>query len=57
MKRLKDIRTDFEVLFMTGFTDDVIVHHGIDGSDVPVLRKPFRREALARKVRQILDGR
>ncbi len=42
-------------LFMSGYTDNVIAHHGILEDGVDFLQKPFTRQDLAAKVREILD--
>jgi two-component system NtrC family sensor kinase len=45
------------VLFATGYTRNAIIHHGRLDTDVDLLTKPFTTEALARKLRQLLDGK
>jgi PAS domain S-box-containing protein len=51
------LRPDLPVLFTSGYTEDAIVHHGRLDPDVHLLRKPYRRQELAAKLRQRLDGR
>ncbi len=53
---VRQSRPDIRVLFATGYTRNAIIHHGRLDADVELLTKPFTSEALARKVRQILDG-
>jgi len=55
IETLKQMRQDFKVLYMSGYTDNAIVHHGILEKGVNYLQKPFTFEGLARKVREVLD--
>lgn len=45
-----------KTLFMSGYLDDTVAHHGVLEDDVTFLRKPFTPKTLARKVRAVLDG-
>lgn len=45
------------VLFMSGYTDDVVVRHGLLDADVAFIQKPFTPTELARRARSVLDGR
>ncbi|MFZ0959706.1 MAG: PAS domain S-box protein [Terriglobia bacterium] len=53
-KHLSTLHPETKVLYMSGYTDDAIVRHGIMQGDTPFLQKPFSPEALARKVREML---
>jgi two-component system cell cycle sensor histidine kinase/response regulator CckA len=50
------LRPDAKVLYMSGYTDDAIVRHGILRPGIAYLQKPFSPDTLARKVREVLDS-
>ncbi len=53
--RLELQRPDMSVLFVSGYTDDAIVHHGVLNAGLEFLSKPIMPETLLRKVREVLD--
>ena len=53
--RLLGARPELRVLYMSGYTEHAIVHHAILDSDVEYMQKPIVPEALARRVREVLD--
>ena len=54
-KRIALIRPELRMLFVSGYTDRAVVHQGLVGRTTAFLQKPFMPEALARKVRDVLD--
>lgn len=50
-------RPDLKVLFTSGYTENAIVHDGRLDPGVVLLSKPYRREQLAAKIRDVLDDR
>ena len=50
-------RPNLKVLFTSGYTDDVIAPRGVLDRTVAYIPKPFRREALAAKIREVLSGK
>ncbi len=56
-ERLGSQRPEMKVLFMSGYTADAIVNHGVLDGAAEFIQKPYRPEALVRKVRGVLDAR
>ena len=56
-KQAKAILPDLAVLFTSGYTQNAIVHGGRLDPGVNLLSKPYRREQLARKIRQVIATR
>jgi len=54
-RRLAAGRPEMKVLFMSGYTSDAIVNHGVLEPGIFLIEKPFSQDALMRKVRDVLD--
>jgi two-component system, cell cycle sensor histidine kinase and response regulator CckA len=53
---LEVLHPGIKVLYMSGYTDDAIVRHGLLDQEIAFLQKPFTPDALMRKVREVLDA-
>jgi CheY-like chemotaxis protein len=54
--RVTKLVPHLRVLFMSGYTDEAIVHHGVLDSNVEFIQKPFTPLGLSKKVREVLDS-
>ena len=54
-KRVAERCPDVRVLFMSGYTENTIVHHGVVVRGVELIQKPFEPQSLGYKVREVLD--
>jgi PAS domain S-box-containing protein len=55
-RRFATLRPEAKVIYVSGYPDDAIIRHGVLESGLVFLQKPFAPEALAAKVREVLDG-
>ena len=55
-KDILSIHPETRVLYMSGYTDNAIVHHGVLEPGTSFIQKPFTPNALARKIREVLDN-
>jgi signal transduction histidine kinase/ActR/RegA family two-component response regulator len=56
VEQIRALQPGIKVLYMSGYTDEAIVHHGILESGQAFLQKPFLPDTLARKVREVLKS-
>jgi CheY-like chemotaxis protein len=51
----RQIRPSIRVLFTSGYTQETMIHHGKLDPGIALLNKPYRKDELARKIREVLD--
>jgi two-component system cell cycle sensor histidine kinase/response regulator CckA len=56
-RRLSIQRPDMRVLYMSGYTDNMVVHRGVLAGSAAFLQKPFTATTLAEKIRSVLDDK
>jgi len=54
-ERFSEVRPNARVLYMSGYTNDAIVRHGVLEPGLAYIQKPFSPESLARKIREVLE--
>jgi PAS domain S-box-containing protein len=54
--RLREQRPSLRVLYMSGYTEDAITHHGVLTPGIAFINKPFTSDLLGRKIREVLDS-
>jgi CheY-like chemotaxis protein len=57
VEKLQKMSRNFKVLFVSGYSGDDTVDGKIVGVDMPFIQKPFTREALGRKIRELIDSK
>jgi len=55
-ERLRDAKPGLKVLYMSGYTDDAVVHRGVLEPGTPFLEKPFSPRDLVKSLRGVLDA-
>ena len=55
--RIRQQRPEIKVLYMSGYTDNAIVHQGVLDQGTAFLQKPYSPTSLAKKVKEVLEAR
>jgi CheY-like chemotaxis protein len=56
VKQLVNARPSLKVLYMSGYTQDEVLHYGVSQNTPGFIQKPMSPDTLARKVREVLDA-
>jgi CheY-like chemotaxis protein len=54
--KIAALRPGIKVLYMSGYTDDAVLHHGVVSQEMPFIQKPFSTGELRKKIREVLGG-
>jgi CheY-like chemotaxis protein len=54
--RLLKLRPATRVLFMSGYSDNASIHHGVTEDGTDFIKKPFSPQAITRRIREVLDA-
>ena len=55
-EQIQVLRPDIAVLYMSGYTDDAVIRRGVLEAGMAFIQKPFGAEALALRIREVLDS-
>lgn len=55
-RQMESLRPGVKVIFTSGYTDDAIARQGLLDPNIAFIQKPYRPKALARKIREVLNG-
>jgi PAS domain S-box-containing protein len=55
-QQMRALRPETKILYMSGYTNEAVIRHGVLGHDTVLMQKPFTAEALIQQVREILDS-
>ncbi|HTZ18425.1 MAG TPA: ATP-binding protein, partial [Dissulfurispiraceae bacterium] len=56
-EEIRGIRTDIDIIFMSGYSEDIIQRKRIIGTGLPLIQKPVKPEQLLAKIREVLDAK
>lgn len=54
-ERLKTIRPEMQILYVSGYNEEMVADQGLVHADMSFLQKPFTKDAIGRKVREVLE--